>query len=109
MPVLALAQTDKKNLGAKAMMQEIKDIVEKRRQADTSLAAVSSAAPFAARLSPDLTYKYLDRSHHTPHPTLYLPDAVRHGGEDPKELNIRQNDRCSFMRLMLRHCTCLAS
>lgn len=58
---MACAQTDKKNLGAKAMMQEIKDIVEKRRQADASLAAVSSSAPFVSRLSPDLTYNYRDR------------------------------------------------
>ncbi len=43
------------------MMQEIKDIVEKRRQADASLAAVSSAAPFVSRLSPDLTYNYRSR------------------------------------------------
>ncbi len=56
-----LTQTDKKYLGAKAMVQEIKDIVERRRAADSSLSAVSSSAPFASRLTPDLTYNYKDR------------------------------------------------
>lgn len=54
-------QTDKKYLGAKAMLQEIKDIVEKRRSGDNSHTAVSSSAPFASRLNPDLTYNYRDR------------------------------------------------
>ncbi|CAL8471863.1 g11405 [Coccomyxa elongata] len=57
-------QTDKKYLGAKAMLQEIKDLVERRRAADNSLSAVSSSAPFATRLHPDLVYKYRDRKVH---------------------------------------------
>ncbi len=62
MALVGVAQTDKKYLGAKAMLQEIKDLVERRRAADSSLSAVSSSAPFATRLHPDLVYNYRDRS-----------------------------------------------
>ena len=65
----ARAQTDKKNLGAKAMLAEIKDVVEKRRAAEASaLSALSSAAPFGSRLHPDLVFDYRDRcAAHGPH------------------------------------------
>ncbi|KAK9905961.1 hypothetical protein WJX75_009654 [Coccomyxa subellipsoidea] len=57
-------QTDKKYLGQKTMVQEIREIVERRRAADSSLSAVSSSAPFASRLTPDLTFNYKDRKVH---------------------------------------------
>ena len=57
------AQTDKKNLGAKAMLAEIKEIGEKRRAGEAASLAVvfSSSAPFGSRLHADLTFNYSDR------------------------------------------------
>lgn len=59
----ARAQTDKKNLGAKAMLAEIKEIGEKRRAGEAaSMSAVSgSSAPFGSRLHADLTFNYSNR------------------------------------------------
>lgn len=48
-------QTDKRSLGAKGMLSDIRELVEKRRLADGGLAAVSAAADFSARLHPDIT------------------------------------------------------
>ena len=48
-------QTDKRSLGAKGMLSDIRELVEKRRLADSGLAAVSAAADFSARLHPDIT------------------------------------------------------
>ena len=47
-------QTDKRNLGQKTMMQEIKDIADKRRLEDTAIHLASTN--FSAKLTPDLTY-----------------------------------------------------
>lgn len=54
-----LLQTDKRNLGQKTMLQEIKDAAEKRRTDDkiTSFPQV----PLAARLTPELTYGHKDK------------------------------------------------
>ncbi len=57
-------QTDKKNLGAKAMLAQIKEVVESRRNnedAQTVLSTNAAAAPYTQRLSPDLLYDYKDR------------------------------------------------
>jgi hypothetical protein len=44
------------------MMAEIKDVVERRRAAEASaLHALPTAAPFGARLHPDLVFDYRDR------------------------------------------------
>ena len=67
-----LAQTDKKYLGQKTMVQEIREIVERRRAADSSLSAVSSSAPFASRLTPDLTFNYKDRCAPGPPPNCCM-------------------------------------
>ena len=67
-----LAQTDKKYLGQKTMVQEIREIVERRRAADSSLSAVSSSAPFASRLTPDLTFNYKDRCAPGPRPNCCM-------------------------------------
>lgn len=40
------------------------EIVERRRQADGGLAAVSAAADFSARLHADITYDYSARNVH---------------------------------------------
>jgi len=57
-------QTDKRSLGAKGMLSDIRELVEKRRLADGGLAAVSAAADFSARLHPDITYEFTDRNVH---------------------------------------------
>ena len=57
-------QTDKKNLGAKAMLSQIKEVVESRRNnedAQTLLSTNAAAAPYTQRLLPDLVYDYKDR------------------------------------------------
>lgn len=53
-------QTDKRNLGAKAMLNEIRDIVEKRKAIDGT-ADVPAAAPAIAPPTPDLQLPYNDR------------------------------------------------
>lgn len=56
-------QTDKRNLGAKAMLSEIRDIVEKRKAADGT-ADAPAAAPTIAPPTPDLQLPYNDRAVH---------------------------------------------
>ena len=51
-------------LNAQGMLADIREIVEKRRAADTGLAAVSAAADFSARLHADIIYEYPDRHVH---------------------------------------------
>lgn len=60
-------QTDKKNLGAKAMLSQIKEVVENRRNNEDIQGLISSAAaaPYTHRLSPDLLYDYKDRCNFT--------------------------------------------
>lgn len=55
-------QTDKKSLGAKAMVAEIKEAAEKQKSGveEKSILAVSASAPFASRLVPHLTFAYRD-------------------------------------------------
>ncbi len=48
-------QTDKRNLAQKAMLQDIKDVAEKRRAEDHNV--YLSTTSFAARLTPDLTFQ----------------------------------------------------
>ncbi|KAK9837425.1 hypothetical protein WJX81_001540 [Elliptochloris bilobata] len=59
-------QTDKKSLGAKAMVAEIKEAAEKQKSSveEKSILAVSVSAPFASRLVPHLTFAYRDRELH---------------------------------------------
>ena len=80
----AHAQTDKKNLGAKAMLAEIKEIGEKRRAGEAaSLSAVfSSSAPFGSRLHADLTFNYSNRraGHFCPVGVLSLMMPARMSG-----------------------------
>jgi hypothetical protein len=56
-------QTDKKSLGAKAMVAEIKEAAERQKNSveEKSILAVSASAPFASRLVPHLTFAYRDR------------------------------------------------
>ena len=54
------AQTDKKTLNTKMMMQEMKEVREQRRAADTAVKAVSVKTPFVFPLSPDLTFNCQD-------------------------------------------------
>ncbi|KAK9806462.1 hypothetical protein WJX73_010057 [Symbiochloris irregularis] len=56
-------QTDKRNLGAKAMLNEIRDIVEKRKATDGT-ADVPAAAPAIAPSTPDLQLPFHDRLVH---------------------------------------------
>ncbi|KAK9814633.1 hypothetical protein WJX72_009077 [[Myrmecia] bisecta] len=56
-------QTDKRNLGHKSMLGEIKDLVERRRAEAAGLHALTTLA-HAARLAPDLTFDYKDRVVH---------------------------------------------
>lgn len=51
---LLLAQMDKRNLGQKTMMQEIKDVAERRRSDDQNI--YLSTTNFATRLTPDLVF-----------------------------------------------------
>lgn len=53
-------QTDKKTLNTKMMMQEMKEVREQRRAADTAVKAVSVKTPFVFPLSPDLTFNCQD-------------------------------------------------
>ncbi|DBA68064.1 TPA: hypothetical protein ACH3X2_014084 [Trebouxia sp. C0005] len=57
-------QTDKKQLGHKAMIQEIKEVAEKRRSSDADLLTLSVAAPYVTRIAAELTYDYKDRMVH---------------------------------------------
>lgn len=57
-------QTDKKSLGAKSMLNDIREIADKRRNEDDGLLAVSAAADFSSRLHADLTYDFKDRDVH---------------------------------------------
>lgn len=41
--------------------QEIKEVAEKQRQSDVGLRTLSAAAPFSARLHPQLAYDYSER------------------------------------------------
>ena len=54
------AQTDKKTLNTKMMMQEMKEVREQRRATDTAVKAVSVKTPFVFPLSPDLTFNCQD-------------------------------------------------
>ncbi len=53
-------QTEKKNLGAKTMLQEIKEVVEKRRSEDQAINLISRPTDLQSRLVPDLTFDYSD-------------------------------------------------
>lgn len=59
-------QTDKKQLGHKAMIQEIKELAEKRRHLDDGqgVLTLSVAAPYMTRVAAELTYDYKDRMVH---------------------------------------------
>lgn len=54
------AQTDKKTLNTKVMMQEMKEIREKRRSAETTAKVVSVQTPFVFPLNPDITLNCQD-------------------------------------------------
>ena len=54
------AQTDKKTLNTKVMMQEMKEIREKRRSAEATAKAVSVQTPFVFPLNPDITFNCRD-------------------------------------------------
>lgn len=54
-------QTDKKTLNTKGMVQEMKDIREKRRSAEATAKAVSVQTPFVFPLNPDLTFNCQDK------------------------------------------------
>lgn len=69
-------QTDKKSLGAKSMLADIRDIADKRRNQDDGLLAVSAAADFSSRLHADLTYEIL----------AFLPTAHTHCKQASKHL-----------------------
>ena len=51
-----LLQTDKRNLGQKVMLQEIKDVAEKRKTEDDNVQL--SAVSRGLRLAPDLTFNF---------------------------------------------------
>eukprot|EP00884_Botryococcus_braunii_P021578 jgi/Botrbrau1/8103/Bobra.0230s0026.1 len=57
-------QTDKKHLGAKAMMQEVKDFVEKRRQEEVSLHSLSNPLTMSLPGKPVLVFDYKDKAVH---------------------------------------------
>ncbi len=57
----AHVQTDKKTLNTKVMMQEIKEIREKRRSAEDTAKAISVQTPFVFPLNPDLTFNCQDK------------------------------------------------
>lgn len=65
-----VAQTDKRNLGAKAMLSEIRDIVEKRKAADGT-ADAPAAAPTIAPPTPDLQLPYNDRRGSAANPAAF--------------------------------------
>ena len=49
-------QTDKKTLGAKTMMQEIKDVFERRNREEAALHNISAVSHFTSRLQPHLSF-----------------------------------------------------
>ena len=51
-----LLQTDKRNLGQKVMLQEIKDVAEKRKTEDDNVHL--SAVSRGLRSAPDLTFNF---------------------------------------------------
>jgi hypothetical protein len=58
------------------------EIVERRRQADGGLAAVSAAADFSARLHADLTYTFPARNvHEVPLPGCTLSSSSAQGDQ----------------------------
>ena len=59
-------QTDKRNLAQKAMLQDIKDVAEKRRAEDHRVYLPTTS--FHERLTPDLTFQNNHR-----YPTLPMP------------------------------------
>jgi len=63
-------QTDKRNLAQKAMLQDIKDVAEKRRADDHNV--YLSTTSFAARLTPDLTFQDNHRSPPRPCPFILV-------------------------------------
>ena len=54
-------QTDKKNLGTKAMLAEIRELGEKFKPADDVPEALGATFPFSARLRPFLALDCTDR------------------------------------------------
>ena len=53
-PNLLCTQVDKKTLGQKTMLQEVKDLAEKRRNEDQTIHLPTNN--FASRLTPDITF-----------------------------------------------------
>ena len=53
-------QTDKKTLNTKIMMQEMKEMREKRRTTEATVKAVSVETPFVFQLNPDLSFNCQD-------------------------------------------------
>lgn len=43
------------------LLQEIKEVAEKRRTSDADLLTLSVAAPYVTRIAAELTYDYKDR------------------------------------------------
>lgn len=43
------------------LLQEIKEVAEKRRSSDADLLTLSVAAPYVTRIAAELTYDYKDR------------------------------------------------
>ena len=58
---LVARSTASKCVAPPLFLQEIRDVAEKWRQSDAGLPALSAAAPFSRRLSPNLTYDYSNR------------------------------------------------
>ena len=59
--LLTCMQTDKKNLGTKAMLAEIRELGEKFKPADDVPEALGATFPFSARLRPFLALDCTDR------------------------------------------------
>ena len=59
--VFLRVQTDKKNLGTKAMLAEIRELGEKFNSEDDVPEALGATFPFSARLRPFLTLDCMDR------------------------------------------------
>ena len=57
-------------------MQEIRDVAEKWRQSDAGLPALSAAAPFSRRLSPNLTYDHSNRVVRWHAHCITMPEAL---------------------------------
>ncbi len=49
------------DLLAWSLLQEIKEVAEKRRSSDADLLTLSVAAPYVTRIAAELTYDYKDR------------------------------------------------